>query len=111
MLPPRSTPLKSYYSSSSDLLRKNQTGSYWFTLGDLHGIEGRSYLLSNKPGVAVEHLQQAVAGTDAAFTRDRALWLNATATAQVLNGDLEEGRHTAENALVILGEGPSNPDG
>jgi hypothetical protein len=78
---------------------------YWFTLGDLHGIEGKSYLLANKPGVAVEHLQQAVAGTDAAFTRDRALWLSTTATAQVLNGDLEEGRHTAEDALVILGEG------
>jgi hypothetical protein len=75
---------------------------YWFTVGDLHGIAGESYMLANEPGVAVEHLHQAVVGTDEEFTRDRALWLSTTATAQVLNGDLEQGRHTAEGALEIL---------
>lgn len=30
------------------------------------------------------------------------LWLSTTATAQVLNGDIDEGRHTADDALEIL---------
>jgi hypothetical protein len=75
---------------------------YWFTVGDLHGIVGDSYMFANEPGTAVVHLKQAFDGTGEEFTRDRALWLSRTATAQVLNGDLEESRHTAEGALEIL---------
>ncbi len=75
---------------------------YWFTLGDLHGIAGQAYLLANEPGIAVGHLNQAVGGTGEEFTRDRALWLSTTATAQLLNGDLDESLRTAEDALEIL---------
>lgn len=75
---------------------------YWFTLGDLHGIAGQAYMLANEPGTAVAHLNQAVDGTSEEFTRDRALWLSTTATAQVLNGDLEESLRTADGALEIL---------
>jgi hypothetical protein len=78
---------------------------YWFTPGDLHGIAGESYMLANEPGSAIEHLNQAVAKTAGAgeqLARDRAMWLSATATAHVLTGDLEEGRHTAEGALELL---------
>ncbi|MGH3833279.1 MAG: hypothetical protein ACRDRS_23060, partial [Pseudonocardiaceae bacterium] len=75
---------------------------YWFKIGDLHGVIGRSYMLANEPGTAVEHLNQAVDGTGEEFPRDRAVWLGHTATAQVLNGDLEEGQHTAEGALDLL---------
>ncbi len=75
---------------------------YWFTVGDLHGIAGQAYMLANEPGTAVKHLNQAVGGTGEEFTRDRALWLSTTATAQVLNGDLEESLRTAECALEIL---------
>ncbi len=78
---------------------------YWFTVGDLHGVVGQSYLVANEPGTAVTHLKQAADGASEEFTRDRALWLGHTATAQVLNGDLEEGRHTAEGALEILSGG------
>jgi hypothetical protein len=39
---------------------------------------------------------------DGEFTRDRALWLSTTATARVLNGDLEESLRTADDALEIL---------
>jgi hypothetical protein len=75
---------------------------YWFTVGDLHGIAGQAYILANEPGIAVDHLNQAVSGTDEEFARDRALWLSTTATAQVLNGDLEESLRSAEGALGIL---------
>lgn len=75
---------------------------YWFTVGDLHGIAGQAYILAHEPGVAVTHLLQAVRGTGEEFTRDQALWLSTTATAQVLNGNLEEGLHSAEGALEIL---------
>jgi hypothetical protein len=75
---------------------------YWFTVGDLHGIAGQAYILANEPGTAIGHLEQAVCGTSEEFTRDRALWLSTTATAHVLNGDLEEGLHNAEGALDIL---------
>lgn len=75
---------------------------YWFNVGDLHGIAGQAYMLTNEPGTAVEHLNQAVGRTGEEFTRDRALWLSTTATAQILNGDLEESLHTAEDALEIL---------
>jgi len=75
---------------------------YWFKVGDLHGIIGVSYMVANEPGTAVEHLNQAVDGASEEFTRDRALWLGHTATAQVLNGNLEESLHTAEGALEML---------
>ncbi|MBV9729235.1 MAG: hypothetical protein JO309_07510 [Pseudonocardiales bacterium] len=75
---------------------------YWFTVADLHGIAGQAYILANEPGTAVKHLNQAVRGTGEEFTRDGALWLSTTATAQVLNGDLEESLHNAEGALEIL---------
>ncbi|MGH3718301.1 MAG: hypothetical protein ACRDRI_05540 [Pseudonocardiaceae bacterium] len=78
---------------------------YWFTVSDLHGIVGRSYLVANEPRTAIEHLDQAVDLTGEEFTRDRAVWLSTTATAQVLNGDVEESRHTAEGALDILSGG------
>lgn len=76
---------------------------YWLTLGDLHGIIGESYMLANEPGTAIAHLNQAVDGTGEEFIRDRAMWLSEKATAQVLKGDLDEGRHTAEGVLEILG--------
>jgi hypothetical protein len=78
---------------------------YWFTVGELHGLIGHSYMFANKPGTAIEHLNQAVDRTGEEFTRDRAAWLSTTATAQVLNGDPEEGRRTAESALEILSGG------
>lgn len=87
--------------TSSDL-EEEPDWIYWFTLGDLHGIAGQAYMLAHEPGTAVEHLNQAVGGTSEEFTRDRALWLSTTATAQVLNGDLEESLHTADDALGIL---------
>jgi hypothetical protein len=87
--------------TSSDL-ENEPDWIYWFTVGDLHGIAGQAYILANEPGIAVEHLSQAVHGTGEEFTRDRALWLSATATAQVLHGDLEESLHSAEGALEIL---------
>jgi len=75
---------------------------YWFTVGDLHGIAGQTYMLADEPGLAVQHLDQAVEGTSEELARDRALWLSTTATAQVLTGDLDEARHNAEDALEIL---------
>ncbi|MGH3717582.1 MAG: hypothetical protein ACRDRI_01840 [Pseudonocardiaceae bacterium] len=87
--------------TSSDL-EEEPDWIYWFTIGDLHGIAGQSYMFANEPGTAIEHLNQAVDGTSEKFTRDRALWLSTTATAQVLNGDVEESRHTAEGVLEIL---------
>jgi tetratricopeptide (TPR) repeat protein len=88
--------------TSSDL-EEEPDWIYWFTVGDLYGIIGQSYMFANEPGTAIEHLNHAIDGTSEEFTRDRALWLGTTATAQVLNGDLEESRHTAESALEILG--------
>ncbi|MBV8993993.1 MAG: hypothetical protein JO287_09915 [Pseudonocardiales bacterium] len=75
---------------------------YWFTVADLHGIAGESYMFAHEPGIAIEHLHQAIDGYGEEFARDRAMWLGAMATAHVLNGDLDEGRHTAEGALEIL---------
>jgi hypothetical protein len=75
---------------------------YWFTISDLHGIAGEAYMRANEPGTAIEHLKQAVDRAGEEFARDRVMWLGATATAQVLNGDLDEGQHTAEGALEIL---------
>lgn len=86
---------------SSDL-EEEPDWIYWFTLGDLHGIAGQAYMLANEPGTAVEHLNQAVGGTSEEFTRDRALWLSTMATAQVLNGGMEESLSTADDALEIL---------
>jgi hypothetical protein len=75
---------------------------YWFTVDFLHGFAGESYMFANEPGTAIDHLNKAVDGINEEFTRDRAMWLSAMATAQVLTGDLEEGRHTAEGALELL---------
>ncbi len=87
--------------TSSDL-EEEPDWIYWFTRGDLHGIAGQAYMLANQPGTAVEHLNQAIGGTSEEFTRDRALWLSTMATAQVLNGALEESLRTADDALEIL---------
>jgi hypothetical protein len=87
--------------TSSDL-EEEPDWIYWFTLGDLHGIAGQAYMLANAPGTAVEHLNQAVGGTSEEFTRDRALWLSTMATAQALNGGMEESLRTADDALEIL---------
>jgi hypothetical protein len=81
---------------------------YWFTADDLHGIVGYSYLFAHEPGTAIHHLTQAVDGTSEEFTRDRAFWLGKTATAQVLNGDLDESQHTADSALELLSGGLSS---
>jgi hypothetical protein len=81
---------------------------YWFTASDLHGIVGYSYLFAHEPGTAIHRLIQAVDGTSEEFTRDRALWLGHTATAQVLNGDLDESQHTADRALELLSGGLSS---
>ena len=75
---------------------------YWFTVADLHGIAGESYMFANQPGTAVEHLQQAVDGYGEEFARDRVMWLSTMATAHVLNGDLEQSLYTAQRALEIL---------
>lgn len=75
---------------------------YWFTVGELHGIVGQTYLLAHEPETAVGHLHQGIEETGEEFARDRAAYLADMATAQVLNGDLDESRHTAERALEIL---------
>lgn len=75
---------------------------YWFTIGDLHGIAGESFLFARRPDTAVTHLQQAVNGTDDEFIRDKVIWLSTTATAQVLSGEVDQGQHTAQNALEIV---------
>jgi len=81
---------------------------YWFTPSDLHGIVGQSYLFANQPGTAINHLKQAIEGTSEEFTRDRALLLSTMAIAQILNGDLDESRHTADRALELVSGGLSS---
>src|SRR5262245_52162226 len=69
---------------------------HWFTVADPHGIAGESYLSASEPGAAIEHLNQAIEECGEEFARDRAMWLSTIATAQVRNGDLEEGLRNAE---------------
>lgn len=75
---------------------------YWFTMSNVHANVGQGFLFARQPETAVTRLQQALNETDDEFSRDKALWLSYTATAHVLNGDVDQGQHTAENALEIL---------
>jgi hypothetical protein len=75
---------------------------YWFTPADLHGVVGKAYLMAGRPATAVGHLDTAVSETDATFVRDQAFWLNIAAEAQIRNGQVDEGKATAERALGLL---------
>jgi tetratricopeptide (TPR) repeat protein len=75
---------------------------YWFTVGEIHGQAGLSFMYARRFEMAITHLQQAVNETDDERAYTKAHFLSTTATAQVLNGDVDQGKHSAENALEIL---------
>jgi hypothetical protein len=77
---------------------------YWFTIGDLHGMAGESYMFAGQPKTATIHLDQAVNATGNEFLRDKVLWLSRKATAQVLSGEVDHGQHSAESALEIIND-------
>jgi tetratricopeptide (TPR) repeat protein len=95
------------FEAAEELLAAAETEAepawiYWFTMSGIHGITGQSLMWGGRPEKAVTYLHQAVDETDEEFSRDKALFLSRKAIAHVQSGEVDEGQHSAENALEIL---------
>lgn len=75
---------------------------YWFTEADARGLAGESLLTLGRPGDAEPHLRRAVGLLGHGFSRDRALWLCALATARLGVGSVEHACAAATEAAAII---------
>ncbi|MFP8884629.1 helix-turn-helix domain-containing protein [Streptomyces mangrovi] len=74
---------------------------YWINEGEIHGQTGSCFLDLGEPGRAADSFALAYDAMNPGETRTRALFQARAATAQLRNGEHEEGRATAERAVTL----------